>query len=945
MSISSVAIKRPVFTVMVMFALVVLGIAGLSRIGTDLFPDVSFPVVVVNIPYPGASPTEVEQLVTRPIEDQVVSLNGIDRLRSNSREGLSTTILIFKLGVDVQQAATEVRERVSQTRAKLPQEVKEPSITRVDVSSAPIITYALGGAGRSLAEIQKFAKDEIKPALEQVDGVASVEVKGGPEREVQIDLDMARIDALKISPLAVLEQLKAQNLNVPAGHFDQGVREITVRTVGELNRVEDLRSLIVATAGDGSSVRLSDVADVTDGFEELRTRIRVNGTPAVTFDVLKQSGANTVSVNDQVQAKLAKIQKNFPPGYEPQIIVEQARFIKENTHEVEISIVFGGAMAILVILLFMLDIRSTIISAFALPVSVITTFFIMYLFNFTLNMMTLLGLSLAIGLLIDDAVVVRENITKHLERGEPPMDAALHGTQEITLSVFATTMSIVAVFVPVAFMSGIIGQFFRQFGITISAAVIVSLFVAFTLDPMLSSRFSKAHVPGAPESFARLKAPFRFVLDGIDHLYRVILRWAVHHKFLVFLFAVLAFVGSCGGLAPLLGFDFVNKEDRGQFVLDVEMPAGTKLGETADRLAPAEAELLADKRFVTILDRVGPEGDVNKAKWRILTLSKDKRKESLEELQAVTRNAVKKVVPDAKISVTPVPFVEGAATEAEIMVQVRGREYAELVPLAHKFEDAMKAIPGILDVNMKYTPGQPEARVSIDRDKAARAGVPVSTVALALRAALEGNEAGKMRQGKDEIPIRVRLRKGDRETIDDLLRITIWTPKGPVSLSDLAIVERGEGPSMIEREDRERQIVIWATNGRSLGELAPEMIKAFDKIKMPPGASYHFDGQIRQMNESNSAMGGAFLLAIVFIYLILASQFESFIHPLTIMLTLPLAVVGGVIALFIAQTSIAMGSMIGFILLMGLSFDGRVGSMTQRRCSRIDVSANMNARR
>jgi hydrophobe/amphiphile efflux-1 (HAE1) family protein len=919
MNISEIAIKRPVFTVMVTVALMVLGFMGLSRLGTDLFPDITFPVVVVNVPYPGASPREVEQLVSKPLEDAVVSLNGIDQLKSTSRDGLSTVFVIFKLDVDLQDAAMQVRERVAQTRFKLPQEVKEPSVVRFDVGAAPVLTYTLSGAGRSLPEIGQFARDVIKPALEQVDGVASVEVKGGAQREVHVDLDRAKIDALQLSTLGILQEIKSQNLSVPAGHYDEGIREITVRTVGELKSVEEIRNLIVATAADGSSVRLSDIGRVEDGHEELRTRIRVNGESAVTFDVLKQSGTNTIAVSDAVVAKLATLEKTFPKGLRADLIIEQARFIRENTHEVEMSIIFGGAMAILVILVFMLDLRSMLISSVALPTSVIATFFVMYVLKFTLNMMTLLGLSLAIGLLIDDAVVVRENIQKHLERGEDPRTAALNGTKEIALSVLATTLTVVAVFLPVAFMSGIVGQFFRQFGITIVAAVLVSLFVAFTLDPMLSSRFSKTHVAGARDRFAGIKRPFESFFAGLESTYRVVLRWTVRRKLVVGLIAFGSFM-LMFPIASLTGVDFVNQEDRGQFVVDIELPAGTKLTETAATLLPAEAKLMEDKRFVTILAMLGPAGEVNKVKWRIVTLPKNERTASLAELRDAARNTIQKTVPGARVVVTDPPFVEGGATEAPIMVQVRAADYETLAPLAKQFEAAMKGVPGIIDVDMKYTPGQPELRVAVDRDRAARAGVPVSSVALALRAAIEGDEAGKLRQGKDDVPIRVRLEKDDRATMESVLQMTVWTPKGPVALQDLATVERGEGPSAIERQDRERQIVIWAaTKGRSLGDVVPEMNAAFAKIKLPPGGSYHFDGQVKQMQESNSAMGLAFLLALVFIYIVLASQFESFLHPVTIMVTtLPLAAVGAIIGVFLSGTTLAMGSFIGIIFLLGL---------------------------
>lgn len=918
MNLSAVAIKRPVFTVMVTLALMVLGLVGFSRLGTDLFPDVSFPVVSITVPYPGASPGEVEQLVTKPLEDAVVSLNGIDRVRTYSREGVSQIVVVFKLEVDIQKGSTEVRERVAQTRFKLPTEIKEPIISRIDVGAAPVITYTLEGGGRSLSQTAKFARDVIKPALEQVEGVAAVNVLGGAEREVHVELDLAKIDALKLSPTGVLAQLKAQNLNVPAGHFDEGTKEISVRTVGELKTVEEIRNSIVATTRDGSSVRLSDVATVEDGHEELRTRIRTNGEPSVSFEVVKQSGKNTVAVADAAKAKLAKIEPTFPSGMRSSVIIDQAKFIRENTHEVETAIVFGGAMAILVILVFMLDLRSTMISAIALPTSVVSTFFVMYVLGFTLNMMTLLALSLAIGLLIDDAVVVRENITKHLERGEDPRTAALEGTKEISLSVLATTLTIVAVFLPVAFMSGIVGQFFRQFGLTITAAVMVSLFVAFTLDPMLSSRFSKPHTARAVDPFHAIKRPFLATFTGIESFYKRVLGWALRHKLVVGLAAIVALL-SIGPVAALMGNEFVNSEDRGQFVLEVELPAGTKLEETARMTLPAEKKLLEDPRFKTVLSTLGVNGEVNKAKWRIVTVPKSQRDVGIAFLKDQARKVTYQAIPTAKVNVTDPPFVEGANTEAPIMIQVRGASYDELAPLAFEFEKAMKAIPGMADIQVKYSPGQPELRVAVDRDRAARAGVPVAQIALALRAAVEGDEAGKMRQGKDDVPIKVRLRPENRATVADVLHMTIQTPSGPMALRDLGSIERGEGPSVIEREDRERQIVIWAsTQGRSLGELVPEMTAGFAKIKMPPGATYHMDGQIRQMNDTNGSMGMALGLGVIFIYLILASQFESFIHPLTIMLTLPLGFVGAFYGLFLAERTMAMGAMIGIILLMGL---------------------------
>lgn len=916
MNISAIAIKRPVFTVMVAFALLVLGIVGYKRLGTDLFPNVAFPVVSVTIIYPGASPAEMETQVTKPIEDVVVSLNGIDRVRSFSREGVSTTVVIFKLDVDVQEAATQVRERVAQARFRLPNDIQEPVISRLDTDAVPVLIYTLRGK-RGLSEIRNYADDVIRPALEQVDGVAAVNIRGGANREVKVLLDRARIDALRVQPAQIVGAIKAANLTVPAGRYEDGQKEISVRAVGELGEVDALRDIVVAMSQDGSSVRLRDVADVQDGFEEMRTRIRVNTEEAVAFEVIKQSGRNTVEIADSVRAKLEAMEKAFPEDLKTSLILDQSTFIKENAHEVQIAIWYGGAMAIFIILIFMLDLRSTLISAVALPTSVVSTFFLMYVLGFTLNMMTLLGLSLAIGLLIDDAVVVRENIFKHLERGEPPMEAALNGTKEIALSVLATTMTIVAVFVPVAFMTGIVGQFFRQFGLTVSGAVLVSLFVAFTIDPMLSSRFSKTISHGAKDSFAWLKRPFEWLFSSMDNAYRGLLEWVVRHKLLVGLMAFGSLIGT-GMLMGLMGSDFVNPEDRGQMEVVVEFPAATSLDETARRSFEAERKLLENKEVRTIYATLGPNGEVNKVQWRVITSKKTERPFTLAQLKDQVRE-VARAIPESSVVITDPAFVEGAGVQAPIMILVRGEEYEDIETVANSIGGVLQATPGITDVQVKYTPGRPEMRVKVDRQRAADQGISVAQLAMTLRTSIEGEEASKLRQGKDEVPIIVRMRPEDRANPTDLERLTLWSPKGAVALGDVARLEQGEGPQVIEREDRRRQIAVWATpRGRTLGDLVKEFQPKIDALPKTKGTTVFYDGMVKQMSDTNASMGTAMLLAVIFIYLVLASQFESFIHPLTIMLTLPLAFVGAIVGLFLADTSMAMGAMIGIILLMGL---------------------------
>jgi len=914
-NLSAIAIKRPVFTVMLAVALLVLGIMGFKSLGTDLFPDVSVPVVMVNVPYPGATPGEVESLVTKPIEDTVIGLNGVDTVRSYSREGMASVLVRFKLGIDLADAATQVRERIAGIRYKLPRDIKDPNINRFDVSAAPVLTYALSSR-KSLSEARKYAIDVVKPALEQVEGVAVVDVKGGAEREIRVSLDRKKLDALGIDANVVVAQLRLANLDVPGGHYDEGTKEVSVRTIGALANVQAVREVIVRNGKDGSIVRLGDVATVEDGFADRATLVRSNGEETVSLQIVKQSGTNTVAVADAVKARLAQLEKELPQEIRVTQILDQSRYINENVHEVEIAIVFGGLMAILVILVFMLDLRSTLISAVALPTSVIGTFFVMYVIGYTLNMMTLLGLSLAIGLLIDDAVVVRENIFKHLEAGKSPARAALDGTKEIALSVLATTLTIVAVFLPIAFVKGIVGQFFRQFGVTVSVAVILSLFVAFTLDPMLSSRFSKKLAHGATDRFAAIKRPFQRFFEGMESVYRELLGFAVNHKAFVFGLAFLSFA-SVFVVMKMTGAEFMSAEDRAQFEVEIELPAGTSLDETSRISASAEETLRRNAEVRTVFAIVGTDGESNKVSWRVLTSGKNERTIKLLAIKDEVR-AIVGAIPGAKVTVTDPGFVDGIK-EVPIIVDVRGESYDELTKSAASVEKILRQTPGLTDVRVVYSPGRPEVKLAIDRKKVADLGLSPALVGLALRTALEGEEAGKLRDGKDDVPIVVRLAKSDSKSLEALSQMSFATPKGTVKLLDVAHFVRGDGPQVIEREGRSRQIQIWATaRNRPLGDIVQEMKPRIESIERPQGVTFAYDGQIKLMGETNSNMGVALLLGVVFIYIVLASQFESFIHPMTIMLTLPLAVVGAIFALFFTGNTLAMGAIIGIILLMGL---------------------------
>ena len=920
MTLSDVAIRRPVFTTVLVLGLLVMGLMSLRSLGTDLFPDVTFPVVTITTIYPGASPGEVEQQVTKPLEDAVASVNDLDTVRSFSRESVSTVVVLFKLSANIDRAAQEVRERVASMRSNLPTEVREPSIRRIDVGAAPIRTYVVTGAGMSKEQLRRITEDILKPQIERVPGVAALEVIGGRDREVRVELNRHRLDALNLPLTAVVDKLKVENLNLPSGHFESGKQEVSVRLAGDLGTAQDVGEIIMATTAAGTQVALKDIAEIKDDFVEPRTTIRANGEEAVAFEIIKQSGTNTIQVSDAVGKKLADLEKAhaLPSGYTPKLIVDQSMFIRENAHEVEIAIVFGGAMAILVILLFMLDWRSTFISALALPTSVIGTFWIMDMLGFTLNMMTLLALSLAIGLLIDDAVVVRENIFKHLERGEDPMTAASRGTSEIALAVLATTLTIVAVFMPVAFMSGVVGQFFKQFGMTLSAAVLLSAFVAFTLDPMLSSKLAVKIDHSVKRAWiVRLIEGFHHALEDA---YATVLGWSARHKFITVGLAIALLFGSFS-LMKLIGVDFIAPEDRGQFIVDIEIEPGASLAETARRTKLAEQKMLENHNILTVYAKLGPNGEVNKSQWRVIATQKNERKETLEDLKIWTRKCLENVG-NAKISITPPAPVEGLPSGAALQIQVRGSDLAALERDAANIEAMVRRVPGMADVQVGYSPGRPEQIIRIDREKAADLGVPVALVARTVRAALEGEEAGKLRvqaNSTKEVKIRVRLQDSDRLAIQKLLEVQVQTPKGFVPLSLLAHVEPQAGPQVIERQDRTRQINVTASpHGRSLGEVLNDLEPNLIAYKFQGDGYYKLDGQVKQMRESNDSMNVALLLGVIFIFLILAAQFESFLHPFTIMLALPLALIGAITGLFLTDRTVSMGAMIGVILLMGL---------------------------
>jgi HAE1 family hydrophobic/amphiphilic exporter-1 len=918
MWISDTSIKRPVFATMVIVSFMVLGVVSLGRLGIDLFPEVNFPFVNVLVPYPGAGPEEVETLVTRPIEDAVAGINGVKRVISTSAEGLSMVGIELRLEIDPQAATAEVREKVAAIRARLPEQIKDPTINRFDVSALPISTYAVGSGSLSSDVVRRMVEDDIKPLLGQIDGVAAIEVNGGQVRELQVNLDPRRLEALNLPLTEVAAKLAADNLDVPGGQVRRDGKAVTLRTEGQYRTASEIEHVILRSTG-GSTIRVKDVGEVVDGFQDRTSTTRLNGEDAVSFSVRKQSGANTVEVQRKLDAALAKAAPSFPQ-LQIKTVHTDAEGIMENVTDVRGHIIFGGIMAVLVVFVFMRDWRSTLITALALPTSVIATFFFMYAIGFTINMMTLMALSLVIGILIDDAVVVRENIYRHMEHGEDPMTAARNGTSEIGLAVMATTFTILAVFLPVGFMTGIVGQFFKSFALTIAFAVSISLLVAFTLDPMLSSRFVR-FIPLEERTRTRTGRFLERVggfYDRIDRRYHRLLEWAIAHPWKIMATAAVVFFASMSTLS-VIGTEFVPQEDRGEFAVNVEVPAGTAFEQTVAYVENVEAVVRQMPEVRQIFSTVGFEGSPLKASLRVKAGKKHERERGLAELKEDIRGRLKQI-PLLKMTVADPEFMQGAPTQAPLSVYLRGDDMAELLRLNEEVVQKVRAVPGAVDVDSTLETGQPEMVADVNRNVAADLGFEVGTIAMQLRGMVEGVVPTRLREDDKEYDIRVRLAPEFRNDFDTIARTPLYSPTGAVVRTRDVVRLRPEvGPAAIEREARRRQAKInIELSDRSLGEVTADVGAVMQRIQLPPNFEWGFAGDVEMMQESAAAMGLALLLATAFIYIVLASQFESFLEPFLIMISLPLALVGALLAILLTGKNLGMPAMIGVVMLMGL---------------------------
>jgi len=925
MFLSNLSIRQPVFATMMVVALVVVGIFSYSELKIDLFPNIDIPVISITTTYPGVAPETVETEVTKRIEEAVNPIGGIRHISSVTTEGISSVVVEFQLGKNINTALLEVQSKINGVRSLFPREVKEPVIQQIRFEELPILSIVVLSPTLDAKALTTLAEKVLKRRLENISGVGQVRLVGAARREIQILLDRDKLKAYGLTYFDVAEALRRENLDIPAGKLDQGPRESLVRVAGRVREPRDFNSLIV-TVRNGFPVTLRMLGRVEDGIEEQRSSSLLDGEPALGMQIQKQTGANTVEVADRVKQGLASLQAEMPTGVALRVVQDNSIFIQDSVNDVTTTLILGALLTVLVVFCFLNSWRSTVITGVTLPISVISAFTIMRLLGFTLNVMTLMGLSLAIGMLIDDAIVVRENIVRHMEHGADHMTAAIDGTAEIGLAVMATTFTIMAVFVPVAFMGGIVGRFFYQFGMTVGFAVLVSLFVSFTLDPMLSSRWYDPSIEAGRRKgwLSRALASANRRFENLHDVLGRSLDWSLHHRAAVLGIAVLSIVVAFA-IFGRLGSAFMPDYDRGEFQVSFKMPPGTTLRETADvgrrvtNLLKRYSEIAYS--FVTI--GAGGTTPVNEGAIYIKLKPKGERQRTDFQLRQAVRQDLARW-PALRSIVGEVEYMAGEGQP--LQVSVRGTDLAKLDEVAAQVAANTKATPGAADVDSSHEDPRPEIRVHLDRKTASDLGLDLGTVASIVRGLVAGEVVSQFQDPDgDAYDVRARLDEDQRRLREDLADIYVPVMNAApgagqgVPLTQVAALDDSAAPSIIRRRDLLREVRIMAsTQDRPLGTMVDELRVKNGQLQLPPGTHINYTGQAEDLGETFYYIYRALILAVIFIYAILASQFRSFFHPLAIMLSLPLSLVGVALMLWATGGTLNIMSMIGLIMLMGL---------------------------
>lgn len=924
---TKISIKNPVFTILLMLSLMVLGLASWQRMKVEEFPNVDFPFVVVHTTYPGASPEIVETDITKKIEEQINTLPGLKRITSTSSQGLSTVVAEFNLDVESAAAAQDVRDKIAPVSAQFRDEIDQPIIERYDPTAMPVMSIVFKSSQMDMRSMSSYVDQKLLPQLRTVSGVGRVDMLGDVTRQIRIAIDPARMQSLGVTVGQVVQTLQSENAQIPAGTLSNLTQETVVEIEGRLKRPYDFNQLIVANV-NGAPVRLGQIATVTDGEADLQSSAQFNGQTALSVDVLRNSDANVIGVVDGINQRLAQIKTQLPPGMTFTVVADSSRGIRASIGDVARTIIEGAILAVIIVLLFLGSFRSTIITGMTLPIALLGTLTVIWAFGFSINMMTLMALSLSIGLLIDDAIVVRENIVRHADMGKDHVRAALEGTQEIGLAVLATTLTIVAVFLPVAFMGGIIGRFFYQFGVTVSAAVLISMFVSFTLDPMLSAYW--AEPPKTDRKRSILQRFFDSISHQLDRLTRVyvkVLSWALRLRWLTMLIAVASLFGALM-LSRMIGSEFVPVPDKGSIRIRFETPVDASLPYTTAKMRQVQQIIQQNPNVIDsygVVNATTYRGK-NKAQLLVRLTPRTSREQTLTQIANELRQQLNQV---AGIRLTSVASADDTASGGNkpIMISIKGPDLNVLQQISNDFMPRLQAINGVVDVESSLGEPRPTLSIQVNRTLASDLGLSIQQISNTLRPLIAGQNVTTWQDPSGEnYDVNLRLHDDQRMSASDLRQLYISSSRPDatgqnafIPLSAVTTLEQTYGAAQINRRDLTREILLQAnTTGRPAGDIGKDIDQLQQSFKLPAGYSFNTQGANADMAESAGYALTAITLSIFFIYFVLGSQFNSFIHPAAIMAALPLSLIGVFLALFLFRSTLNLFSIIGIIMLLGL---------------------------